>query len=211
MAMTESRAAATAGVPIEVRVHAAWVASDRRTRVAHLTAVVLSLLLPAVWWGARSFVRAVVDVTPVVVVGSGVAGAILATAALVDLHERRLPSVLLTWAMGSAAVGVGCHASIAADPELLLLMVVGAVVCGGVLLGVYLTRGIGMGDVKMAAVVGAATAPLALVAAPLALAVGAGVAGVWGRVTHRHVIALGPFLWIGWFVASCAAAVGLLR
>ena len=192
------------------RVEAAWWHAGAVVRAALAGAVALSVLMPAVWWRSRSFVRGVVDVTPAVAVGSGVAGAILAVAALVDLHERRLPTVLLAGAMGSAVVGVGCHASIAADPALLVALVAGGSVCGVVMLVVWCTRGIGMGDVKMAAVVGAAVAPLGVMAAPVALAIGAASAGTWGLASGRRVLPLGPFLWLGWVAAAYAGVLGWL-
>lgn len=198
-------------VSTAARVHAAWQGTGAAGRAGALLAVLASASLPLSWWVGRSFVRAVVDVTPWVVVGSGVAGAILAIAALVDLHEHRLPNVLLTWAMGSAAVGVGCHASIAADPARLLAMFVGLLLCGGVMFAVWCTRGIGMGDVKTAAVVGAAAAPLEVTAAPVALAAGAATAGLWGLVMRRRSLPLGPFLWFGWALAAYAAVFGWLR
>lgn len=197
--------------PVMSRVRAAWSSAGRPVRSISVFAIVTSAALPAVFALGRSFARAVVDVTPELAAGSGVAGAILAVAALVDLHEHRLPSVLLAGAMGSAAIGVGCHASVAADAEPLLSMLVGLLLCGGVMLGVWCTRGIGMGDVKMAAVVGAATAPLSVMAAPVALAIGAATAGLWGLIARRRVLPLGPFLWLGWAVASYGVVLGWLR
>jgi len=197
--------------PVVQRVQAAWGSASRPVRAVCVLAVVVSAALPGLGAVPDLFARAVVDVTPELMAGSGVAGANLAVAALVDLHEHRLPSVLLAGAMGSAVIGVGCHASVTADPEPLAALLAGALLCGGVMLGVWLARGIGMGDVKMAAVVGASVAPMSMMAAPIALAIGAATAGVWGLVARRRALPLGPFLWFGWAVASYGVALGWLR
>ncbi len=75
------------------------------------------------------------------------------------------------------------------------------------LLIVLLTRGIGMGDVKMAAVVGGVAGivhPLAAAGAVFAMALGS---GFYGIVTRRSRVALGPWLWGGLVVSTSVAAV----
>ena len=121
-------------------------------------------------------------------------GVLLGTAALVDVAEHRLPNQLLLGAAVTAILAAVIRGD--AAPA-----VIGAVVAGGLLLAVRLVRGLGMGDVKMAAVIGAAVAPRALVAAPVAIAVAALAAGVTGLVSGRARRALGPALWLGWAVA----------
>ena len=79
------------------------------------------------------------------------------------------------------------------------------------MLFVRLARGVGMGDVKMAGVVGASVGPIALFAAPVAVAVAALVAGTYGLVAGRRRLPLGPALWLGWAVSLAAAATGWPR
>jgi leader peptidase (prepilin peptidase)/N-methyltransferase len=121
-------------------------------------------------------------------------GVSLASAALVDVHEQRLPNSLL--AIGAVA---GVVAAVA--DRVLGGAFVGLAVAGGLMLLVRLTRGVGMGDVKMAGVVGLATAEAGLVAAPIAVAIAALTAGVVGAVAGRTRLPLGPSLWLGWALA----------
>ena len=81
---------------------------------------------------------------------------------------------------------------------------------GGLMLLVRLTRGVGMGDVKMAAVVGASAGAVALMAAPVALAVASFAGATFGVITRRQRLPLGPALWLGWAVALGACAAGWL-
>lgn len=76
------------------------------------------------------------------------------------------------------------------------------------MLVVHLSRGVGLGDVKLAAVVGASCGTSALAAAPLAIAVAAIAAAATGLLTRRTRLPLGPSLWAGWAVATAAAGAG---
>jgi leader peptidase (prepilin peptidase)/N-methyltransferase len=141
-------------------------------------------------------------------VGLGVAatGQLLALAALVDVHEHKLPNRLLTTALLATAVAVAA----ASDPSVALAGLVGLFAAGVPMLLVRLSRGIGMGDVKMAAVVGASTGTVSLVAAPTAIAVAALAGSAYGLLARRRRIAMGPALWVGWAVALGAATAGWL-
>lgn len=132
-------------------------------------------------------------------------GALLALAALVDVREHKLPNRLLGAAMVVVFVGV-----LTAKSVQLISAISGMALAGGLMLLVRVIRGVGMGDVKMAAVVGASTGAAAVVAAPLAIAVAAFVAGVCGLLTHRQRLPLGPALWAGWAVSLAAFASGWL-
>jgi prepilin signal peptidase PulO-like enzyme (type II secretory pathway) len=68
-----------------------------------------------------------------------------------------------------------------------------------------LIRGVGMGDVKMAAVIGASAGSVAPIAAPCALAITAVVAAIYGAATRRPTLALGPALWLGWAIGVAFA------
>ncbi|MFZ9629589.1 MAG: hypothetical protein ACO3C1_09605 [Ilumatobacteraceae bacterium] len=83
----------------------------------------------------------------------------------------------------------------------------GALMAGLPMLVVHLSRGVGMGDVKAAAAIGASAALVAWWAAPLACAVAALGAAAFGAVARRPRVALGPCLVVGWWTAVVVAAV----
>lgn len=140
-------------------------------------------------------------------VGLAACGALLATAALVDLHEHRLPNRLLAAALAVALLGVAATGSAAIVGR----TVVGLLLGGGLLLLVRLARGgVGMGDVKMAGVVGSAAAPVAVLAAPVAIAIAALAAAGYGLLAGRSRLPLGPALWFGWATSLAAGAAGWL-
>ena len=126
-------------------------------------------------------------------------------AAMVDLHEHRIPNRLLMWssfAVVVALIGAGAHAVLAAAAGLL-----GAAVP---MLVVRLHRGIGMGDVKLAGVLGAAGG---LVHPSLGLAlvfVAALTSGLYGTVRRTARLALGPWLWTAWSTVTTIALVHLV-
>lgn len=135
-----------------------------------------------------------------------VVGAVLALAALVDVREHKLPNRLVGAAL--AVVFAGVLSTTTAAP--LISALSGMVLAGGLMLLVRMTRGVGMGDVKMAAVIGASTGAAALVAAPLAIAIAALVAVMYGLLAHRRRLPLGPALWAGWAISLAAVAAGWL-
>jgi len=141
--------------------------------------------------------------TAVVAGTTATVGVLLAAAALVDTREHRLPNRLLAFALLVALGGALLSADVAAVRNALL----GMVLAGGLLLLAHLSRGVGMGDVKMAAVVGASTAAATnrLLAAPIAIAMAAFAAATYGFLTSRRRVAFGPALWFGW--ASALALV----
>jgi len=155
-------------------------------------------------WCAATMASAVIavglDAAPVLTWATGV---LLATAALVDVVEHRLPNRLLVGGAIAAAVAASATGRLAAALS-------GAAIAGGLMLAVRLARGLGMGDVKMAAVIGASVAPRVVVAAPAAVAVAAFTAAVVGLVRGRTRLALGPSLWVGW-AAVLAAPMGWLQ
>jgi leader peptidase (prepilin peptidase)/N-methyltransferase len=177
------------------RVDRAWAAAHPVTRravvAAGATALALGSVAPAV-----AGVRLAISMT----------GLLLALAALVDVHEHRLPNRLLAAALIVSVAG----AVATTNPRVVVATVLGVLAAGVPMLLVRLTRGIGMGDVKMAAVVGASTGAVSLVAAPAAIALAAFTGGAYGVLARRRRIAMGPALWLGWAVALGAAAAGWL-
>ncbi len=114
-------------------------------------------------------------------------------AAMVDLHEHRIPNRLLGWSAVAVAVAL-----IGADIDTNLAVGAGLLGAAAPMLAVRLHRGIGMGDVKLAAVLGAAGGlvhPSLGVALVFVAALGSGLYGV---VRHRNRLALGPWLWTAW-------------
>lgn len=162
------------------RVTQAWGNVGTGARTAWLAAGVMAMVV-----GAGSAEPAPTTIT----------GAALACAALVDVHERRLPNALVAVAALATVWGAAVSASLASAA-------VGAAIGGGLLLVVRLQRGLGMGDVKVGAVVGGAAGTRAVVIAPVAIAVVAALAAAWGLLSRRRQLPLGPALWIGWLVAA---------
>ena len=162
------------------RVTQAWGNVGIGARVAWLAAGVMAMVV-----GAGSAEPAPTAIT----------GVALACAALVDVHEQRLPNALVALAALATAWGAAATGSLASAA-------VGAAIGGGLLLAVRLQRGLGMGDVKVGAVVGAVAGARAVVVAPVAIAVVAALASAWGLLTHRRQLPLGPALWVGWLVAA---------
>ena len=124
-------------------------------------------------------------------------GVLLVAAALVDLHEHRLPNTLLAVAAVTAVAD-------AAQAHRLTTALCGGAIAFVLLLWVRLARGLGMGDVKMGTAVGLSTAVRVLVAAPVAIAKAALVAAATGVLLRRDRLPLGPALWCGWAVALAA-------
>lgn len=126
-----------------------------------------------------------------------ITGASFVAAALVDVREHRLPN----WLVATAAVTAVAEA---AWVHRLAPALVGGLVAFVLLLWVRLARGLGMGDVKMGAVVGLSVATRTVVAAPAAIATAALLAAAAGLVLRRDRLPLGPALWCGWAVALAA-------
>ena len=180
-------------VLITDRVATAWANAHSVTRRALVAACVSSVA------------AAIVVPAPFAVRGAvALSGMLLVVAALVDLHESKLPNRLLAVAL--AAIATGSIATL--DLVVIARTLAGCVIGGGLLLVVHLTRGVGMGDVKMAAVVGAGVGAVSLLATPVAIAVAAFCAATYGVLAHRRRLVLGPSLWLGWVLALALASSG---
>jgi leader peptidase (prepilin peptidase)/N-methyltransferase len=132
----------------------------------------------------------------------------------IDLREHRLPNriVLPGIAIGLAAAGLSW--GVTGEPPLVPLGA--AAVTAGLLLLLSLGGGIGMGDVKLAALIGLASPTIAIAAvAPLAAFLLGGVAASIvlvrgllagrGREARRAHLAFGPYLLAGYFAALVLA------
>jgi leader peptidase (prepilin peptidase) / N-methyltransferase len=174
------------------RISDAWMHATRSTRRAAVLSVLTSVVFGAMT-PATLAVRCAVAGT----------GVVTAVASLVDVHARRLPNrlVLLALCCTVAPLLIGAPSDVAR-------VSVGVLVAGGLLLGVRLRRGVGMGDVKLGAVIGGNVALISLPAAPVAVAVAAATAACAGVVLRRSSLPLGPALWFGWAVAIVTAGAG---
>lgn len=120
----------------------------------------------------------------------------LAAAAAIDLRRRIIPNALTA---GAAAAGLALLAL--TDPAALPGHLAAAAAAGSFFLLAALARpgAMGMGDVKLAAVLGLYLGAAVIVALLVAL-VAATAVGVAGR---RTTIPLGPFLALGGVVGLC--------
>lgn len=128
---------------------------------------------------------------------------------LTDVAERRLPNRLVMPGYGIAAVGLAAHWIVTGDAP------TGALLAGAAwFVGLWVLAalgGMGMGDVKLAGLIGFATGGLgatALLVPTVAFAAG-GVAAaiVLMRGRRRATIAFGPYLLVGLWSAVAATAV----
>ena len=124
--------------------------------------------------------------------------AVLVTVTLTDLERRVIPNVVL--AVG-AAVGAGIV--LASDPDSIGVRLIAAAAAGGFLLAVAVAypRGMGMGDVKLAALLGLflgrAVAPALVVAIAAGALVGVAIMLARGPAARKSAVPFGPFLALG--------------
>jgi leader peptidase (prepilin peptidase)/N-methyltransferase len=131
--------------------------------------------------------------------------ATLAAVTLTDLERRVIPNriLLAAAAIGLAVIAVG-------DPAALPDRIAWGLAAGGGLLVVALAhpRGMGMGDVKLAAVLGLflgrAVAPALLVAFAAGALVGVALMARHGSGARKRAIPFGPFLALGGIVGLLA-------
>lgn len=138
--------------------------------------------------------------------GSGIAVALLTIAALVDVRERRLPDVIV--AASAVAFGgvialemLGGRADISA-----LHIAAGTAALAGPLFALHLIApsSMGFGDVKAAAVLGAAVGAIDWQLAFAALALAAGATATVGIARRVPTIAFGPGLVTAAAIVLCA-------
>jgi leader peptidase (prepilin peptidase) / N-methyltransferase len=128
--------------------------------------------------------------------------AVLAAVTLTDLERRVIPNAIL---LVGAVLAVGIAA--ATDPTSLSERAIAALAAGGFLLAAALVYpgGMGMGDVKLAAVMGlflgAAVAAAMATAVIAGALVGVGIMLARGAGARKHAVPFGPFLALGGVVA----------
>jgi leader peptidase (prepilin peptidase)/N-methyltransferase len=131
--------------------------------------------------------------------------AVLVTVTLADLDRRVIPnSILLAAALAVVAI------LIAVDPSALPERLIAAAGAGGFLLisALVYPGGMGMGDVKLAAVMGlylgAAVIPAMLVAVFVGAVVGLALIALHGSGERKRAIPFGPYLALGGVVGLLA-------
>lgn len=140
---------------------------------------------------------------------------VLAELAIVDLHTRRLPNAVTLPALPVGLVLVLVTSVLLGRPTVLVAALVAAVLLFAVLLGLALLRpaGMGMGDVKVAAVIGLYVGSLGIGAAMASIVV-ASIAALTvnllliaiGRIGTRTATPFGPWLALGALVGVLAGS-----
>ncbi|TPW12855.1 MAG: hypothetical protein FD127_2392 [Acidimicrobiaceae bacterium] len=174
------------------RAGAAWRAAPPARRMQAISGVALGCAVAA----AATTVAPVATVVTLAVV-STLAG----LAALIDVHEHRIPNTLLLTALCVVAVAA-TSGGLRTSTDVL----VGLLIAALPLFVVRYGRGLAIGDVKFAAVLGAAGGLLHPFAGLVVVWFAALSSGVYAIARHRSRLALGPWLWAG-YVGACALGV----
>jgi leader peptidase (prepilin peptidase) / N-methyltransferase len=133
--------------------------------------------------------------------------AVLAAITLTDLERRVIPNAIL---LVGSVIGVGIVA--ATDPSSLPERIAAAAGAGAFLLlfALIYPRGMGMGDVKLAAVMGiflgVSVIPALFVGIVLGALVGFALLLRYGTAARKHAVPFGPFLAIGGVVGLLAGS-----
>lgn len=137
--------------------------------------------------------------------------------AVIDIREHRLPNAMVGVCLAGTVVWVGALAWAADDVGVALRATLAAVVCVGVFAVGYLIGGMGMGDVKYAAVTGATLSSLGWAAVwwghllGFVLAGGVVVIGMLsGKLHRRSAIPFGPFMALGATMIGLAGLVEVI-
>jgi leader peptidase (prepilin peptidase)/N-methyltransferase len=181
-------------VRIGGRVAAAWRAVRLRARLLTVLAASACAAIAVAAIGESAAAAA-----------SGLSLLVLVGAALVDAVEHRLPNALvLTAALPVIAAVLGTGSA-----ELARSAAAGAAVVAVPLLVTHLVTpsGMGFGDVKAGAVLGAAMGLVDIELAVLTLVFGLGAAAACGLATRARSIALGPGLVAGALAAHLIGAI----
>ena len=133
--------------------------------------------------------------------------AVLAAITLTDLERRVIPNAIL---LVGSVIGVGIVA--ATDPSSLPERAAAAAGAGAFLLlfALIYPRGMGMGDVKLAAVMGlflgVSVVPALFVGILLGALVGFALMLRYGSAARKHAVPFGPFLAVGGVVGLLAGS-----
>lgn len=131
--------------------------------------------------------------------------------ARVDLAEHRLPNRLVVPALLAGVVGLALSWLVTGEPPLIPLLA--GAIYAGVLFVLALFGGMGMGDVKLAAALGLASAtPAIALGSPMLAFFFGGVAALIALIRRgpKARIPFGPFLLAGYFAVLVVVAVSHL-
>ncbi len=136
-------------------------------------------------------------------------GAISIALALIDLDTHRLPNVIVLPAYGVGAVLLGAASLLAGDLDSLVRGAAGIAIMGGIYLALAVVRpgGMGMGDVKLAGVIGLFLAWLGWDVLAVGILAGFILGGLFGvallfrRVSTSTGIPFGPWMLAGAWIA----------
>jgi leader peptidase (prepilin peptidase)/N-methyltransferase len=155
-------------------------------------------------WGAAGVIGVVTVVATalatlggVVPPAAGIAIALLVPAAVVDVHEHRLPDVWIATALGGFAAALAVDAAVGSVD--LPGVVAGALTMCAPIAVLHLASpaAMGFGDVKLSIVLGAALGTVDWRLALVALCAGGLLGATYGVATRRRTVPFGPFLVAG--------------
>ena len=179
------------------RVERAWTALSSRRRTLVVVGAVAVLGVGAV---ATRVVSAPIAAVIVFV------GLLAATAAVVDQHEQRIPNTIITIALATV-LGAAAAMALLGDGWTVVDVFVSLAMAAFPLWAVRYGKGLALGDVKLAAVLGATVGLVHPFAGLFLVWCAALASGVFALKTHRNRLVLGPWLWAGYVTAGAAAVV----
>jgi leader peptidase (prepilin peptidase) / N-methyltransferase len=183
------------GASVTSRFGAAWSAIGPRGHAAALAGAAAGVAAAASWLPATA-----------IAIATGLSTLVLTAAALVDAVEHRLPNALVSVAAVPVVMALAL-AWVSGSTAVVWSALVGAALLAGPLLVTHLVSpaGMGFGDVKAGAVLGAGLGLINAQIAVLALMLGLLGSAVWALAGRRRSIALGPGLVGGAVVALVVA------
>jgi leader peptidase (prepilin peptidase)/N-methyltransferase len=137
----------------------------------------------------------------------------------IDLREHRLPNRIVVPGIAIGLLAAALSWALTREPPIVPLTAAAAT--AGLLGMLALSGGIGMGDVKLAALIGLASPTVAIaLSAPLAAFLLGGVAASFvlvrgvlagrGREARRAHLAFGPYLLLGYFISLAGVVLWAL-
>lgn len=178
------------------RIESSWATIGTAGRIVTLIGCAVSLAISAALSAVSGYA-----------IAAGITLSVLGIAAMVDAVEHRLPNVLL--GIAAVPVVVGVAVAYVVDDHAFGSSLAGALFVAGPLLLAHLVApaGMGFGDVKAAAVVGAAIGLIDDDLAIPALVTALALVGGWGLVRRRRAVPLGPGLVTGALVVIAVGQV----
>ncbi|MCA0297254.1 MAG: prepilin peptidase [Actinobacteria bacterium] len=156
----------------------------------------LSLGSIAAWLAATSSWALAPVLLPLALTGPALAA--------IDLDVMRLPNRILAPVAAVTILGLASTGVTGGGWATAVSGLIGGLVAGAALMMLnLLTRGgVGIGDIKLAAIIGSAAGAVSLATAWWALLVGSVVALIWAKsIHHRGPFAYGPWLLLGAWIA----------